>query len=398
MRRATLPLLLLLASCQHCPPLPTIDPVQLRGVRLTTHGHARQPRLAWNGSRFLVAYLRDQGSLGAEIDALEVDLGGAVLARHVGLSWVDYLPAHDNAFLVSDPVWNAVDGQWALAYARGGIAWIWRSSGPFSRIAFGSPIPPAPKLVDLSLAWNPVRRHYAVAFVTLEDPYAGRQNDVYLYFSQADGSPGAPLGGPGAGGPMHTVDCPGNCARSALAVDRQGRYALAYFKYEAGLAHPKLGVVDESMGFGRHGAVRETEVLLASSGSVADAGLRLFYDEPSGDYAVALARRGAMAPGGIWLQTVSRSGTRSQLLTQGGAHDPWFSVTTFLGGTHSYLPCFADGNVRCRVAGENSIGSNDWVTPPAGAAPRGQPHHALAGDQVRVVWVEGGDVYFGPAP
>lgn len=399
MRRALLPLLLALASCQHCPPIPRVDPVPLRGVQLTTHGMARHPHLAWNGQRFLVAYLRDaQNGQGGYVDALEVDRSGAVLAQHLQISWVDYLPGYDNGFLLSDVVWNAADGQWAFAYARGGIAWIWRSTGPFSRVAFGSPVAPAPVLVDLSLVWNPVRRHYAVAFLTREDPYAGRQSDVYLYFSQADGSPSSPMGGPGSGGPNHTVDCPGNCARTALAVDQQGRYAVAYFKYEASLAHVKLGFVDESMGFGMQGAVREHEVLAPSSGAVLDAGLRVFADS-SGDALVALARSGAaIAPAGLWLQTVARSGATRPLLGQTGAHDRYFSLSSFLGGAHAYMVCFADGNVRCRLANDTSLNTSDWLTPPAGVAARSQPNHALAGDAPYVVWVEGGNVFFGPAP
>lgn len=378
----------------------TCQPTVLSSKQVSTVGGARSPRIAWNGTHYGILYLREGAGLGYHVELFLVDPKGAQV-RFDSPQWVNTISPADDEFLISDLVWNAADGQFAFAYARDGVVWLATLGKElqtlrYTKIAFASPVPPAPKLVDLSLVWNPVRHHYALAAVSREDPYAtDRHDDVYLSFVRPDGSFSNPQGTASGQALYHTVNCPGDCKRTALAVSTDGSYRLAYFKFDGANAQPTLGWVDEGLGFGQQGGVREQPVLSPSYGAVFGAGLRLLADPAADEVLVGLSRNAAsIAPGGLWLQGASR-GTLQAALSAGGVHDPQFSLAGFL-GSHSYMVCFGDGQVRCRLTSNTTLETKDFVTPASGAGPQHSPHHTMGPNGPVLVWIEGGNLFFGP--
>jgi hypothetical protein len=378
---------------------PPLEAIPLTGVPVSAATPVRGTRIAWNGTHYGIAVVRSMGPYRNAVDVLLVDPAGRVVQSQQALELVDHVSPEFDPFLVSDLVWNPIDRTFAFACAREGAAWLvllddrLRPAGR-ARIAFDPRLAAGTRLVDVSLVWNPVRRQYAMAAIRREPVSSGHPGDVYLSFLRPDGSIAAVAGADAGRGLHRAVSCPLGCRRTSLAVAADASYRLAYMKLqEDGSAQPMLGIVDESLGFGPHGAVRERAVLQAFRGTYG-AGLRLLADPAADGVVIGVAQDGAAtSEAGLWLQWASAEAAQPVIQLPGG-WDRNLGLSALTGGRR-YLACSADGTIRC-LSTTGAGWTGEALTSPPGAGPRSAPSHVMGPNGIVLAWAQGDQVYFGP--
>jgi hypothetical protein len=382
---------------------------ELKGKALTNWtvpGSAHEPRLVWNGTHFVAAVLWVFPGAKGELELLEYDANGTVVASVTPASASMQITEYNDRYLFSELVWNPDNQQYALAYYQreSKAIWLLRLDSKLKQLSYVRlDFRPSSHgyeiftdiMKDLSLVWNTARKEYALSYRTSgcsdchNQPEGHVMADVFLQRITANGVLLEPPGG------RRVVECGMvACVKTSLAFDSEtGNYAVAYFKGLDGM----LAMLQPNL------AVQE-RLVFPNVNSVAQGSIRVVHDPISNDFLVA-----AQSPVGIHTRVVKPSGLMATPTYRAFPVElsklSVFSVGNvgFL-GPHRYLICASDGRVHCWGATDTQQLSPELLRATDPSVKQMEPFIVAGGVTGQMTsapflaWIQNGQVYSGPFP